>query len=80
MLHGLKIEDNRITAHICKDENPYIISTHDALCFEVTFVAANDEVENILEVESVVTEQERVDWDNADISKYQSILIQSVPG
>ena len=32
-----------MTAHICKDKNPYAISTHDALCFEITYNTENIE-------------------------------------
>ena len=55
LLHGLKIEDIRMTAHLCKDENPYIISTHDALCFEINFDVTNndDQVVNNSRVEAV---------------------------
>ena len=49
-----------MTTHICTDENTFIISTHDGLCFEITFDTNDDEhVEDMLKT--------LVDWENADI-------------
>jgi hypothetical protein len=74
--HGLYIEDIKMTAHICKDENPYVISTHDALCFETTYQTENIEKHAgaELQVQSVGLVPKHIDWENADISKYQAML------
>ena len=37
--HGLQVETLKIIAHICKEDDPSIISTHDVFCFEVKYMA-----------------------------------------
>ena len=55
LVHGIQIEDVRIIKQICIEENPYIISTHDALYFEVKYdvKTVNEENENVLACEAV---------------------------
>ena len=75
-VHGIKIEEVKIIKQICKEENPFIISTHDAIYFEVKYLFKNnsEQFKDNLECESVELEQKRVDWENADIFKYQETL------
>ena len=70
-VHGIKIEEVKIIKQICKEENPFIISTHDAIYFEVKYLFNNnsEQFKDNLECESVELEQKRV-----DIFKYQDTL------
>ena len=75
-IHGIKINEVKIISQICKEENPYIISTHDAIYFEVKYYFNEETVQsnNTPECESVELAHKRVDWENADIPKYQETL------
>ena len=37
LTHGIKTEDVKIVKQICKEDDPSIISTHDAFYFEVKY-------------------------------------------
>ena len=75
-INGIKINEVKIISQICKEENPYIISTHDAIYFEVKYYFNEETVQsnNTPECESVELAHKRVDWENADIPKYQETL------
>ena len=70
---GIDIKDVRIVKQICKEDDPTIISTHDAVYFEVKYVTKLfHEKEN--EFESMNIIQKRTDWEKADIPQYQALL------
>ena len=73
---GLKTENVNILNHICKDDNSDIISTHDAILFEVEYNVKNvsKKSEDALGCESIALVQKSIDWENADIENYQSVL------
>ena len=75
--HGVSIEDVRITKHICKENDPSIISTHNAFCFEVNYRAPDDTIKapgSNVDFKSVNIVNKKIDWGNTDISSYQSAL------
>ena len=75
--HGVSIEDVIITKQICKENDPSIISTHDAFCFEVKYRAPDNTTKasgSNVDCMSVNIVNKKIDWGNADISAYQSVL------
>ena len=60
--------------HVCKDQFPFIISTHDAFCFAVSFAVPNkdEQADKNLDFKSVEILKKHVDWDKMDIPEYQT--------
>ena len=70
---GIDIKDVRIVKQICKEDDPTIISTHDAVYFEVKYVTKLVcEKENDFESMNII--QKITDWEKADIPQYQALL------
>ena len=76
LMFGIKTEDVRIITQLCKEEVPFIISTHDPIYFEVRFNTeiVSKEEGKMLVCESVESVNKRIDWEKADISAYQNTL------
>ena len=67
---GVSAKDVQITSHICKENNPHIISTHDAFLFEISIPIRTTESETRQVVPHSVTENKRLDWEKL---KYEAI-------
>ena len=73
-LFGIKEEDLVIVNQICKEEDPTIISTHDAIQFQLTFPATPLSVPEAPAMRSAPVENKRLIWESADIELYQNCL------
>ena len=72
---GIQIEDIKIISHICKETDPSIISTHDAFYFEVKLTHyVNKEQNTEIDCKSTKIVNKRIDWESADLPKYQATL------
>ena len=73
--HGVQVTNVRITSHVCKEDDPSIISTHDVLCFEVEYSAPIIIDNPRTEVcESKDISNKIIAWEKADVSLYQNFL------
>ena len=70
----LELRMLKLLLRYAKKKPPYIISTHDAIYFEVKYFIHDKIPETKDALEIVELKKNRVDWDNADINKYQETL------
>ena len=71
---GLKTENVNILNHICKDDNSDIISTHDALYFEIEVPQIVNENESAKDLEVYDIETRKLKWEECDTGLYGSSL------
>ena len=68
---GLKQDDIRIVKHICKDDNEHIMSTHDALVFEIFLPSSAPSSNQSKElIESSKLTINHLKWEEADLEFY----------
>ena len=71
---GLKHEYLTIKKHICNEDYPEIISTHDVLYCELEIPVQDEQLNQVSNFQYHKIEKRNLDWENADISLYQLTL------
>ena len=72
---GLKHEDIKIVKHLCKDDHEHILSTHDALMFEIILphsTTSHDQKKDVLKTSNFKINH--LKWEEANIEMYWNNL------
>ena len=73
MMLGIKEDDLRIISQVCKDDDPTILSTHDAIYFELN-ISVSPTTSGISVVQSTPVTNKILLWNSADLELYQQSL------
>ena len=73
MMFGIKEDDLKIIKQVCKDDDPTILSTHDAIYFELN-ISVSPSTSEISVVQSTQVNNKIHLWNSADLELYQHSL------
>ena len=71
---GIREGDLKISRHLCKEDDPTIVSTHDIICFELCISTSSAPTPVKTSVKFKPLENKTLLWEKADIELYQEHL------